>query len=184
MKKRAVKGKLSKSRAAKRRPNKTAGRRKKTVVNVAKDSSTQTKALVHRWFEELWNKRNPGILDELLDPAAVGETEGGTVTGHREFIDKLHAPLIGAFSDLRVTLDDVIAEGDNAAVRWTFIATHSGDTLGIPASKRRVKVSGMSWVRSKNGRLIAGWDRWNSAGLLSFLTSGTPSATVREHVDG
>ena len=62
-----------------------------------------------------------------------------------------------------MTLDDIVADGDKAAVRWTFEATHGGDTLGIPATNRRVKVSGMSWVECRNGRLVAGWDRRSSA---------------------
>lgn len=154
---------------------------KKRSVAVSRNSTLQ--GIARRWFEELWNKRNAAVLDELLDPAAVGDTEGGRISGHREFIEKLHLPLIGAFPDLRVTLDDVIADGDNAAVRWTFEATHSGDTLGIPATNRRVKVSGMSWLKCRNGRLVAGWDRWNSHGLICYLKDGTKCATVRDTTD-
>ena len=183
MKKRASKKRSTKARAAKRRPIKSAKTRKNVRLPSSKTSNDKIVALVRRWFEELWNKRNPDILNELLDPNAVGETEGGRISGHAEFIQKLHAPLMGAFPDLRVTLDDIIADGDSAAVRWTFEATHGGDTLGVPATNRRVKVSGMSWVRARNGRLIAGWDRWNSTGLMSYLTDGAKCATVRDAVD-
>ena len=183
MKKRASKKRSTKARAAKRRSVKSAKTKKKTVSLSSKPSNDQIIRLVRRWFEELWNKRNPDILTELLDPSAVGETEGGRISGHAEFIQKLHAPLMGAFPDLRVTLDDIIADGDSAAVRWTFEATHGGDTLGLPATNRRVKVSGMSWIQAKNGRLTAGWDRWNSTGLMAYLKDGAKCATVRDAVD-
>jgi predicted ester cyclase len=183
MKKRVAKKRATKARAAKRHPGKSLKAKKKVRSLAAKPNNDQIITLVRRWFEELWNKRNPDILNELLDPSAVGETEGGRISGHAEFIQKLHAPLMGAFPDLRVTLDDIIADGDSAAVRWTFEATHGGDTLGMPATSRRVKVSGMSWIRAKNGRLIAGWDRWNSTGLMTYLKDGAKCATVRDAAD-
>lgn len=178
--------KISKTRATARTSKRSTVKSRKAKTGpraTSRGSAHDIKALVRRWFEELWNQRNPGILDELLDAAAIGDTEGGRISGREEFIQKLHSPLIGAFPDLRVTLDDIIADGDSAAVRWTFEATHGGDTLGIPASNRRVKVSGMSWIQSKNGRLVAGWDRWNSHGLMSYLKDGTKCATVRDCAD-
>jgi predicted ester cyclase len=174
--------KSSKAKTVKRAAVKTRKpAKKKRSASVS--NSKSLRSIAQRWFEELWNQRNPGVLKELLDPAAVGNTEGGRISGHTEFIDKLHSPLIGAFPDLRVTLEDIVAEGDSAAVRWTFEATHAGDTLGIPATNRRVKVSGMSWLKCKNGRLVAGWDRWNSHGLMSYLKDGTKCATVRDSTD-
>jgi steroid delta-isomerase-like uncharacterized protein len=176
--------KSSKVRASKRPAAKNRTRTpKKKQPAAAVSNNSNLRTIAQRWFEELWNQRNPAVLNELLDPAAVGETEGGRISGHAEFVDKLHTPLMGAFPDLRVTLEDIVAEGDNAAVRWTFEATHSGDTLGIPATNRRVKVSGMSWLKCKNGRLVAGWDRWNSNGLMSYLKDGTKCATVRDSAD-
>ena len=174
----------TKVRAAKRRVVRARKTGNKVKVGAKGASGAHDiKTLVRRWFDELWNRRNPAVLKELLDPAAVGDTEGGRISGHAEFLAKLHSPLMGAFPDLHVTLDDIIADGDNAAVRWTFEATHGGGTLGIPATNRRVKVSGMSWITCKNGRLIAGWDRWNSNGLMAFLNNGTKCATVREPTD-
>ena len=178
-----MKKRPSKTSTLKRNSRPAAKSKTKKTVRRSSSGTDETKAIVRRWFEELWNQRNPGVLKDLLDPTAVGETEGGRISGHQEFLSKLHAPLIGAFPDLRVTLDDIVAEGENAAVRWTFEATHGGDSLGIPATNRRVKVSGMSWVKCRNGRLVAGWDRWNSHGLMSYLKDGTKSATVRDSVD-
>ena len=172
---------VTRSRVAKRRVN--SARKSENESGEVHLRASDLKQRVQRWFEELWNQRNPAVMMELLDPAAVGETEGGKISGYRDFIEKLHSPLIGAFPDLRVTLDDVIAEGDNAAVRWTFEGTHGGDTLGIPATHRRVKVSGMSWIKCRNGRFVAGWDRWNANGLMTYLRDGTKCATIRDSSD-
>ena len=173
-----------KTPSAKTRSAKRARPRSAKSSRGERSRTADPKAIVRRWFEELWNKRNSEILKELLHADAVGETEGGRIVGHDEFLQKLHSPLIGAFPDLRVTVDDVIADGDKAAVRWTFQATHAGDTLGIPATQRRVKVSGMSWIQCKDGRLVAGWDRWNSAGLMAYLKDGAACPTVGMPTDG
>jgi steroid delta-isomerase-like uncharacterized protein len=191
MKSRSKKPQPSKARAGKRRAvtlgrsqnkNKAAARRRSPARKGAalrRASEPDVGALARRWFEELWNKRNGDALPGLMDPAATGDTEGGSVTGYDEFYQKLHAPLLGAFPDLRVTIDGVIAQDNQAAVRWTLQATHGGDTLGLPATNRRVSISGITWLRYKNGKVVAGWDRWNANGLMAYLRDGTQCATVR-----
>ena len=138
------------------------------------------KKLARRWFDELWNKRNGDALPRLMHPAAVGDTEGGMVTGHAEFYYKLHGPLLAAFPDLKVTVDGIVVAGNDAVVRWTLTATHAGEMMTIPASNRRVSVGGMTWLRyDDDGKVVAGWDRWNAAGLFNCLRYGLSSATVK-----
>ena len=79
--------------------------------------------------------------------------------------------LLGAFPDLAITVDDVIADGAKVAVRWHVTATHKGDTLGIPASNREVSFRGMSWLEFADGRIVRGWDNWNLGGLIQSLTT-------------
>lgn len=178
MKTRAKKRRTTKASAAKSRSVKTTP--KKTRGAARRRTSQDIKKLARRWFDELWNRRNGSALVELMHPSAVGDTEGGTVAGHDEFYQKLHSPLLGAFPDLRVTVDDVLADGNDAAVRWTLNATHSGDTLGMPASNRRVSVSGITWLRYRDGLVVKGWDRYNASGLMAYLKDGSSCATVRE----
>jgi steroid delta-isomerase-like uncharacterized protein len=180
MKTRAKKRPVAKPRPKARSKTPTARKPVKRAARPAADRTTQIRKLARRWFEELWNQRNGDALTRLMHPAAVGDTEGGTVTGHAEFYYKLHGPLLAAFPDLKVSVDGIVAEGDDAVVRWTLTATHGGDMMGIPASNRRVSVGGMTWLRyDDDGKVIAGWDRWNAAGLFACLRGGSSFATVK-----
>src|SRR5436190_12328833 len=126
---------------AKKRPAKKP-RSKARPAKSKKSTSTADPAkirkLAKKWFDELWNKRNGDALPKLMHAEAVGDTEGGTVTGHAEFYYKLHGPLLAAFPNIKVAIDGIVAEGNDAVVRWTLTATHTGDMMGIPASNRRI----------------------------------------------
>ena len=136
------------------------------------------KELARRWFDEVWNQKNLNVMGEMLHSDCSGFLEGGVVKGADQFRQLAFAPLVAAFPDLVVTLENVIGEGDDVAVRWSVTATHTGPILGILASGRKVNFSGMTWLRFSEGKLIEGWDRWNLHGLLSLLESGTPTATA------
>jgi predicted ester cyclase len=96
--------------------------------------------------------------------------EGGDVRGPRDFL-AARAALVGAFPDLRVTVDGTIAEGDEVAVRWSASGTHRGEQMGPRASHKEIAFRGISWIRFANGRIVEGWDSWNLGKLLSEMQS-------------
>jgi predicted ester cyclase len=66
-------------------------------------------------------------------------------------------------------VEDVVGEGDRAAVRWRVEATHAGDGFGFPATNQRVQARGTTWLTVRNGQIVEGWDTWNFGGLMQFL---------------
>ena len=135
------------------------------------------KQLALRWFDEVWNRKNVKSIHELMEPSAAAYTEGGAVVGPERFEQEMYQPLSRAFPDLTVTVDGVIEEGEEVAVRWTAQGTNTGDFPGVPATGRAVRFSGMTWLRVKDGKLVEGWDRWNVQGLITLLSQGVPCAT-------
>jgi steroid delta-isomerase-like uncharacterized protein len=131
--------------------------------------TTPTSQLARRWFEEVWNQRSAETVEELLHPAAVGHMEGLDVRGPAEFLSA-RAALLDGLPDLRVTVDAVLSEGDEAVVRWSAEGTHRGDGLGIPATSRKVSFRGMTWLKFSEGRIVKGWDSWNQGLLFQRLT--------------
>lgn len=138
--------------------------------------NTQT---ARRWFEGVWNQRNPEVIRELMDPAAEGVSESGPVRGPEEFQRMVHGPMLSAFPDFHVELENVIGQGDEVAVRWTATATHRGAFGPLPASGRRVRFFGMTWLRFRGGRIVWGRDSFNLNGLVNCLAEGAECATVR-----
>jgi steroid delta-isomerase-like uncharacterized protein len=76
-----------------------------------------------------------------------------------------------AFPDLRIDLEDVVAEGDRVASRWTMTGTHRGEYMGVLPTGKRIKVSGTSFDRFVDGKIAQGFDCWDAKGLQEQLRS-------------
>ena len=130
---------------------------------------SQSPAIVaRRWFEEVWNARNDAAIDELMAPESYGHVEGGDVRGPEDF-RKMRDMFFSALPDIRLEIEDIVTEGDRAAVRWRAVGTHTGDGFGFPATKQSVNIRGTTWLVIRDGKLVEGWDTWNLGGLLESL---------------
>ncbi len=92
-------------------------------------SAEENKVLVRRFFEEAWIKRNPAAVDMFV---AAGYVEHAGIPGSRssgrDGLKQLIALYRGAFPDLRSTIEDMFAEGDRVAYRWSARGTHLGES--------------------------------------------------------
>ncbi|HEY3840712.1 MAG TPA: ester cyclase [Bryobacteraceae bacterium] len=129
-----------------------------------------------RWFEEVWNKGRREAIAEMTAAEAVFHDGADLMRGPEgfyPFFDRMQA----SFSDLRVTVEDVIAEGDRLCVRWSCAATHTGEGLGIPPSRKRCQTTGISIVKVQDGKVIEAWQNWDMLGLLQQIQGGAKAAT-------
>ena len=130
--------------------------------------SQENVAIVRRWFDEVWNRGQLATIHELMAADAVGIGQGGgevAIRGPHEFqafVEKLR----GAFPDIHVTIEDAFAAGDKVAARWSATMTHHGDHLGLPASGKKVRITGISLVKIANGKIVAGWDNWDQLTMM------------------
>lgn len=143
--------------------------------------STQelNRSIAKRWFQQIWNEHRAAAVAELAAPDTTGHLEGlGTID--MEQFRTFHASMVAAFSDLRVDVEDTVAEGDHVVLRWRLHGTHDGDGLGFPASNRRVSVPGLTWFTFRDGQIVGGSDGWNQGALFEELqtpASGSPEAS-------
>jgi steroid delta-isomerase-like uncharacterized protein len=131
--------------------------------------SAENKALVRRWFEEVWNKGRASAIDELLAPDAVIHGLGPADLHGPAGFKRFHTAYREAFPDLKVQIEDIVAEGDIVAIRWSGTATHQGGGLGFAATNRPVRVRGMGFARAQNGKLLEGWNNFDELGILAQL---------------
>lgn len=131
-------------------------------------SLEQNKALMQRWFEEVWNQGRTEVIDELRATQAVA-SGWGDLQKHQgpEPFRAFHANLRSALPDIHVEIRDIVAEGDRVAVRIHIEGTHCGQGLGVQPSGNRVKIGGMVVARIQNGRIV---EAWNTLDLLTLLT--------------
>jgi steroid delta-isomerase-like uncharacterized protein len=131
--------------------------------------STENKTLVRRWFEEVWNKGRAAAIDEMLASDTVIHGLGNDdLHGPTDF-KRFHAAYRQAYPDVTIQIDDLVAEGDMVAVRWTASGTHRGEGLGFPATNKHVRFSGMVFVRVEQGKLVEGWNNFDQLGMLQQL---------------
>jgi steroid delta-isomerase-like uncharacterized protein len=130
--------------------------------------SEGNKAVLRRWFDEVWNQGREETIDELFRTDCIAHGLGESeidVHGPEEF-KAFHRTLRGAIPDVKIRIEDVVAEGDKVVGRLVLEGTHTGDTLGVPASGQSVRVEGLVLVRFEAGRIIEGWNSWDQLGLL------------------
>ncbi len=133
-------------------------------------------ALMRRWFKEVWNEGHAQSIYELLDENMVGvgqEQLGVEIHGPDDFV-VLFNRIRGAFPDIKIVIADIFGQDDSVAARWSAVMTHTGDHLGIPATKKPVRVTGITITRIANGKIINAWDNWDQLALMQQLA--TPSA--------
>lgn len=131
-------------------------------------SEAQNAALARRVIDEAFNNKRSEAVRELLHPKAVGHLEGFEVRGPEGFLPAW-ASILGAFPDLKVIIQDLLAQGDSVAVRWTASGIHTGPHLGITPSMKLVAFRGITWFRFSEGKIIEWWESWNQGRLFSEL---------------
>jgi predicted ester cyclase len=133
-------------------------------------SAEESKALARRVLEEMFNKGNLDVADELLapnyvdhDPAMPEDIHGPE--GFKQYVSGYRS----AFSDLHLKFEDQIAEGDKVVTRWTGTGTHDGELSGIAPTGNRVTLPGMEIVRISGGKLVEGWEGYDTMNLMRQL---------------
>jgi len=146
-------------------------------------SAKENVQLMGRWFKEIWNEGKTQTIHQLMAPDAVGIGEledGGVVRGPVEFalfVERIR----GAFPDIKVTVEDAFGAGDKVALRWSATMTHHGDHLGMPATGKSVRLTGISITRIVKGKISEGWDNWDQLGMLEQLgVYSRPKSTLRK----
>jgi steroid delta-isomerase-like uncharacterized protein len=125
---------------------------------------------IRRLFDEVLNAGKLSLLDTLIGAAYVDHNpSAGQPAGAAGVKGKVEA-LRSAFPDLRYTLEDLVAEGDLVAARYSWRGTHKGEAfLGIPPSGKSILVRGMDFYRLRDGRIVEHWDNIDELGMLTQL---------------
>jgi predicted ester cyclase len=134
-------------------------------------STEENKAIVRRFYEEVMNRGNVELLDELMAPDFEdhGEALFGSPRG-REVIRQGIVATHGILPDLHVSLEDMVAEGDMVGVRGTMRCTHQGEWLGVAPTGNELTWKGIAMFRLAGGKIVQRW--FNSDGLTILQQLG------------
>jgi steroid delta-isomerase-like uncharacterized protein len=129
--------------------------------------------LMRRWFKEVWNEGRVQTIYDLMAENAIGvgqDQPGVEIHGPAEFVG-LFNRIHGAFPDMKITLEDAFGADDKVVVRWSAVMTHTGDHLGIPATNKKVRITGITITRIENGKIVQGWDNWDQLALMQQVST-------------
>ena len=130
--------------------------------------SEQNKAISRRVLNELWNKRNAALIDEIYAPNVVIHTPDGDLHGH-DGCRQLYDTYMKAFPDCHFDIGEMIAEGDLVATPYTFKGTHTGDLVGIAPTGTQVTNQGIAIARFEGGRVVEEQVIWDTLSLMQQL---------------
>ena len=124
----------------------------------------ENKALIRRWFEEVWNKGRADAIPEMFaaDGVAHGLSDDAAnpLRGPAGFLP-FHAQFREAFPNIEVVVEDQIAEGDRVATRCSVRGKHTGDSLGFAATQAPVEFTGMTITRIRDAKIIEAWNNFD-----------------------
>jgi steroid delta-isomerase-like uncharacterized protein len=123
---------------------------------------------IQRAWEAAWDRGEVDALDDLLSPDYHRFESAGEQHDVTEF-KALIVATRSAFPDLVTTIDEIVVEGDRAAIRWHSTGSHQQPFLGVPATKRQVAVSGATFARFENDRIVEEFVTWDPRALLTAL---------------
>jgi predicted SnoaL-like aldol condensation-catalyzing enzyme len=136
-------------------------------------SAEGNEALVRHLYEDVWNRGDLAVADEVVSAVEVHHSHGLTVPGGPEMQKQAARIFRAAFSDVRFTIEVVVNGGDLLAVRWRAQGTHA-------ATGRRVTdYTGVNIFRVANDQIVEIWDTRDDLGLFAQLGLIPPPTELR-----
>ena len=135
------------------------------------DNAARNKAIARRFFDDVFNKGQLHVVDEIFAKNYVGYSSAsfkGPIKGPagiKEFVTAYRT----AFPDINFAFDDVLSDGDKISVRWTTTGTHKGSLAGVAATGKKIKVTGIGVAEIANAQIIRSFSQVNTASMLQQL---------------
>ncbi|MFH1646219.1 MAG: ester cyclase [Chloroflexota bacterium] len=139
-------------------------------------STEEMKALARRWWgmedfkgvpETEIAETTRKVISEIFAKEWIAHSPDSDMTFERYI--EYNAAYMTAFPDVKFTIEDMIAEGDKVAIRYTMRGTHKGPYRGMPATGKKIEVGGISIGRVAGGKFVEGWSCPDRLGMMQQL---------------
>ena len=125
-------------------------------------TEAQNKATFRRYLEEVFNRGNLEVANEIFDRYVSHQPDGSTLERGPEDVKRFVGEFRTAFPDLRISVDDQIAEGDKVVTRVTLRGTHQKMFRGTAPTGKEVEINGITIFRfSSEGKVVESWDSYD-----------------------
>jgi steroid delta-isomerase-like uncharacterized protein len=128
--------------------------------------SAENKAIVRRFVDEILNKMNWKVADEIIAPGFKFHFTSRPEPLNRQGFEQTLIPFHQGFPDIRFNIDDLIAEGNQVAARFTMTGTHRGEFQGLAPTGKHARWTGIAVFRIVAGQIV---EEWPMPDVLSLL---------------
>ena len=128
----------------------------------------QNKEIVRRFFEA-FDANDHAALKEVTAPDLVAHLPGAPGPQNREGMLQGISAFNAAFSDRKLTIHDLIAEGEKVSARTSVTATHTGDYMGQPRTGKQIVIKALTIERIKDGKIVERWFNYDRMDLMQQL---------------
>ena len=133
-------------------------------------AAEENKALARQFIEEGFSKGNLAVADAIIAPNFVNYDPGTPpLSSGPEGYKQLVTAYRTAYPNLQLSVDDLFAEGDKVAVRWSARGTHTGQLGDIPPTGKQMMITGISVLTIAGGKVAAQHTNWDTLGMLQQL---------------
>jgi steroid delta-isomerase-like uncharacterized protein len=129
----------------------------------------ERKAVVRRFLSEAFERGNLGAVDELIADNFVDHTPPPKVPDNKAGLKQTVRMFRSAFPDIRLTIEDMIEEGNKVAVRLVTHGTHKGELMGIAPTGRTISVNEEHFMRFADGKIAEHWGVEDNLAMMQQL---------------
>ena len=119
------------------------------------DLTDTNKALMRRIYDEMWNGASPGLAAEIF--------------ARPEGVERFVTQFLLSFPDLQHTVEEMVAEGDRVAVRFSAHGTHTGQWLDFAPTGRSIQYTGVTLAHIAGDKIVEHQTWWDKAGLMEQI---------------
>jgi hypothetical protein len=130
-------------------------------------STEENKAIFRRYTEEVGTRGNLELVDEIFDRYIAPQPDGSALERGPEDVKRFHREWRSAFPDIRIGVEDQVAEGDKVVSRITIRGTHQRAFRGMAPTGEEIELKGVSIFRfSPEGKVVESWDSYDQLSLM------------------
>jgi steroid delta-isomerase-like uncharacterized protein len=126
--------------------------------------SEENKQLIRRWFEEVWNNGRADLIEEMFDENGIAhglsEDPAKPIKGPKEYTP-FYKVFREAFPNMKIMIEDMVAEGDKVAVRCCVCGKHEGNFRELAPTQSPIDFTGMTIVRIADGKIVEAWNNFD-----------------------
>jgi steroid delta-isomerase-like uncharacterized protein len=127
------------------------------------------KQFTHEVVENFWNKKQFDLAEKYYSPDYVNHHPLLADVVTLDQFTQWCQTFKDGFPDFKVTIEEIVVEGEMTVTRWTLRCTHTGEYMGIPPTGKKAEMSGMTMDRMKDGKIVEAWWNGDDLGMMQQL---------------